>query len=73
MSGFVVRYMVTGFEGERTTETYAEEREAHSHADDIRSYEEVQNAIVVHTDEPRPRPMLIRLTHPAPAPREVRG
>jgi hypothetical protein len=45
--GFVVKYKINGFDGERTTGIYYDELIAQSHADDIQGYEGVQYAIVV--------------------------
>jgi hypothetical protein len=46
MNGFVVKYRVKGFEGERTTEVYPTEDIAEQHAADIAGYEGVEYAIV---------------------------
>lgn len=47
--GFIVKYKVTGFDGERTTEVYPTEVTAQQHADDIRTYEGVEYTIVEPT------------------------
>lgn len=52
--GFVVKYRVTGFDGERTTEVYPDLQTAHEHAADIRSFEGVQYATVA----PAPKPIM---------------
>ncbi len=44
--GYVVKYRIAGFEGERTTEVYSSYDEAIRQADDIRGYEGVQYADV---------------------------
>jgi len=51
MAGYVVKYRVAGFEGERTTEVYATMTEAEMQAADIRGYEGVQYASVESAPE----------------------
>ena len=46
MSGYVVKYRVAGFDGERTTEVYDSQPEAERQAADIRGYDGVQYADV---------------------------
>jgi hypothetical protein len=56
MSGYVVKYRVAGFNGERTTPVYPTFDEAERQADDIRGYEGVQYASVhVAPDPPSTR------------------
>ena len=45
-TAYVVRYRVRGFDGERRTEVYMDERAAEDHAVDIRGYEGVEYAVV---------------------------
>lgn len=51
MSGYVVKYRIAGFDGERTTEVYATIGEAELQAADIRGFERVQYADVHPADE----------------------
>jgi hypothetical protein len=51
MSGYIVKYRIAGFEGERKTEVYTTIGEAERQAADIRGYEGVQYADVHVADE----------------------
>ena len=46
MSGWIVKYRITGIEGEKATQEYASLAEAEYQAHDIRGYEGVEYAVV---------------------------